>query len=555
MAINKVVYGANTLIDLTGDTVTADTLKTGFTAHDKSGTAITGTLDLAEGSVYQDEDGCVVLNDDDGSGVAYIPLTVSSNGTYTASSSYCYNPVTVNVEDESFNQLLLRRFSGSNGAFEYTLDPTVASYAFAGCSNLLYVDMPNVFSIQSYAFAGCSRLVSISAPKLTSVNMWGFSGCSSLQTVDLPNLQSLGQRAFTDCKKLQSVNLPKLRSVDAGTFTVCASLTDISIPVCTSIGLSAFGWTGLSSIYAPKVTYINADAFRNCSKLTTIDFPICSYVGYSAFMECYSLQSVSLPLCEGIGGSAFFRCSALSYIDLPECKSMGYFAFASTTLETFIASKCLTISSNTLPSTIKYVNLNGIISLPAYMFNGQAVESVFISSCEEIGGSAFRECTALSQISLPSVITVGSYAFTSCSLLTSIELPLATNIYQGAFNSCVGISYISTPNCNHVGVGAFAGDINLTSVSFPQCSTFGQSAFRGCSKLESIYLFGESISSINTNVFANTPMSGPAYIGHYGSIYVKQSLVESFKTAIGWSYYSSRFVGLTDEQIAALDAS
>ena len=43
MAINKVIYGGNTLIDLTTDTVTADKLASGITAHDKSGKTITGT--------------------------------------------------------------------------------------------------------------------------------------------------------------------------------------------------------------------------------------------------------------------------------------------------------------------------------------------------------------------------------------------------------------------------------------------------------------------------------------------------------------------------------
>lgn len=43
MAVNKVIYGGNVLIDLTTDTVTADKLASGITAHDKSGTIITGT--------------------------------------------------------------------------------------------------------------------------------------------------------------------------------------------------------------------------------------------------------------------------------------------------------------------------------------------------------------------------------------------------------------------------------------------------------------------------------------------------------------------------------
>ena len=43
--INKVVYGGNTLIDLTGDTVAVGTLLSGVTAHDASGAIITGTCD------------------------------------------------------------------------------------------------------------------------------------------------------------------------------------------------------------------------------------------------------------------------------------------------------------------------------------------------------------------------------------------------------------------------------------------------------------------------------------------------------------------------------
>lgn len=43
--VNKVVYGGTILIDLTGDTVTADKVLTGYTAHDKSGATITGTCD------------------------------------------------------------------------------------------------------------------------------------------------------------------------------------------------------------------------------------------------------------------------------------------------------------------------------------------------------------------------------------------------------------------------------------------------------------------------------------------------------------------------------
>ena len=41
--INKVVYGGDTLIDLTGDTITAADVINAKTFHDKSGAPVTGT--------------------------------------------------------------------------------------------------------------------------------------------------------------------------------------------------------------------------------------------------------------------------------------------------------------------------------------------------------------------------------------------------------------------------------------------------------------------------------------------------------------------------------
>lgn len=43
MAINKVIYAGNTLIDLTGDDVTASDILSGKKAHDKTGTQIIGS--------------------------------------------------------------------------------------------------------------------------------------------------------------------------------------------------------------------------------------------------------------------------------------------------------------------------------------------------------------------------------------------------------------------------------------------------------------------------------------------------------------------------------
>lgn len=78
MAINKVVYNKNTLIDLTNDTVTVETLKKGITAHKADGTLITGvfedndsdeidrilTAGLTDGYKHFSDDGTIISTTD-----------------------------------------------------------------------------------------------------------------------------------------------------------------------------------------------------------------------------------------------------------------------------------------------------------------------------------------------------------------------------------------------------------------------------------------------------------------------------------------------------------
>ena len=48
MGVNKVTANGSTLIDLTNDSVSQNSLLLGETAHDKAGNQITGTLTLPE---------------------------------------------------------------------------------------------------------------------------------------------------------------------------------------------------------------------------------------------------------------------------------------------------------------------------------------------------------------------------------------------------------------------------------------------------------------------------------------------------------------------------
>lgn len=108
MGINKVQYGNTTLIDLTSDTVTADKLMQGYTAHDRTGALITGTATGGGGAVWQDANGYVHLDDEGTTPITVESLSVTTNGTYTAPTGKAYSPISVAVPTVAITQ------SGSN---------------------------------------------------------------------------------------------------------------------------------------------------------------------------------------------------------------------------------------------------------------------------------------------------------------------------------------------------------------------------------------------------------------------------------------------------------
>lgn len=76
-----------TLIDLTADTVDSNSLKLGTTAHDKSGTEITGTLrikDEQEKNFEATENGSFEVSADEGKTLSKVNLTVNVQGGLSA---------------------------------------------------------------------------------------------------------------------------------------------------------------------------------------------------------------------------------------------------------------------------------------------------------------------------------------------------------------------------------------------------------------------------------------------------------------------------------------
>lgn len=176
-------------------------------------------------------------------------------------------------------------------------------------------------------------------------------------------------------------------------------------------------------------------------------------------------------------------------------------------------------------------------------------------ACTIIGNGAFDHCSNLTSIDFPACATINSIAFFGCSKLTSISFPVCITIRQGAFTYCSNLTSINFPVCSIIGSYAFESCHNLASINFPVCSEISIYAFQRCRKLLSAYFLGSSIPSLAySNAFYSTPIANfTSYTsGEYGSIFVRASMLEEFKSATNWTYFSDRMVGLTDEEIANL---
>lgn len=177
MAVNKVVYGNNTLIDISRDTVTAETLASGVTAHNARGEAITGTMTAGGGGVV---------------GKPYIDTSQITDFRY-----FC-----------SHNKLnsSLDKIDTSNGInFSYMF------YASTALATIPQLDTSKGTNFANM-FYGCTSLVTVPTIDIsTGVSFTAmFNGCANLQTVSFTKpTNNFSQNSFHDCTALQNITVGK----------------------------------------------------------------------------------------------------------------------------------------------------------------------------------------------------------------------------------------------------------------------------------------------------------------------------------------------------------
>ena len=144
---------------------------------------------------------------------------------------------------------------------------TIAASAFEGCTNLSTL-ISNVTVVPSAAFRDCARLRTVHLPRCSKINDFAFACCSHLANLSLPNVASILRGAFFASIGLQNhLELPVLAHLGESAFEG-TSLSSVSLPNLQTLGPSAFrGSITLSSVSIPRAFYIDPGAFCGCSNL------------------------------------------------------------------------------------------------------------------------------------------------------------------------------------------------------------------------------------------------------------------------------------------------
>lgn len=143
MAYNKVIYGGNTLIDLTEDTITPDKLLYGYTAHDKAGNPIVGTASGEVGQVitldeleenYDNEGGFLLSYDSETEGRLYIVSSIISGKGALVETSLYDGASRWYLEQVSGYTDRFYLYSKVNGEVNYIFHDSATSANFIGLS-------------------------------------------------------------------------------------------------------------------------------------------------------------------------------------------------------------------------------------------------------------------------------------------------------------------------------------------------------------------------------------------------------------------------------------
>lgn len=354
----------------------------------------------------------------------------------------------------------------------------IPDYAFEKCTLLEKINIPqSLVQIRNDAFAESGIKEFIAPDSFKEIWGYAFKDCKNLEKVDLNKTTSIGDMSFENCTKLSSIVLPNTL-VELGThvFSGCTLLNNIKMPSnpieITNTFIYGSGYYNDAKNWENGILYVDnylittnndllnqqsinvkegtiviaINAFTNNGKnLKSIVLPEgLKIIGSSAFSSLYSLSQINIPSSViSIGNNAFSSTDLYEnqsnwenggfYIDnwllAVDNVKMTEFTVKEGTVgvsdgksdTSLFPTKATSISSLTLPSTLKYIGNRSFARL-------KITSLELPETLETMKEGAFMTCAFLESVNLEDCInlkSIGNQAFSNCAIK---EITIPSNV-------------------------------------------------------------------------------------------------------------------------------
>lgn len=368
--------------------------------------------------------------------------------------------------------------------------------------------------------------------KTNSTNV-SFEGCTSLESIDLTGATKIPR--FEGCTSITYFNG---KNSEAGTLTLSGTtwfssaafrnvttLQKIIIPGYLDTGANAFWGANVLEVYVDTLEHwldcafgVNGQPISNNTKLYINDVLLTDLVvpasinslKDSLFRNYKQLLTITMHENVTVNVYTFEGCDNLTGIYIPTLTDWLSCTFNANPLRyahnLYIGGQLVT--SVTIPQGTNLKNkFWGSTSLTTVTLN---------SGITEIQESAFRDCTQLVSISIPSSLTsLGSWCFAGSGLSTMVLPDNITTLGNGCFSNITTLTSVTlSNNLTAIPEDCFEYCRNLSSITIPQSVTsIGKEAFQVCTSLQSLDLPG--VVSIDVEAFIHSGITtlniGPSF--------------------------------------------